>query len=90
MIRNSKKDFFRSCASLATAAIEFQMVCPEVIASDTETRLAIVGGRHVLQELCVPTFIPNDSHFDDDCCVHVISGPNASGKSVYLKQVRVK
>lgn len=44
--------------------------------------------RHPLQELCVSPFVPNDT-----CCdtqsgrMKILTGPNASGKSVYLKQV---
>ena len=44
--------------------------------------------RHPLQELCVSQFVPNDSRFDNSHGhVKVITGPNASGKSIYLKQV---
>ena len=44
--------------------------------------------RHPLQELCVSPFIPNDSCFDlEHGRMKIITGANASGKSVYLKQV---
>lgn len=46
--------------------------------------------RHPLQELCVNLFVPNDSVIEQDKGrMKVLTGPNASGKSVYLKQVNV-
>ena len=46
--------------------------------------------RHPLQELCVNPFVPNDTHCDaHDGRMKILTGPNASGKSVYLKQVSV-
>ncbi|XP_043810859.1 DNA mismatch repair protein MSH5 isoform X8 [Manihot esculenta] len=57
-----------------------------------ETFIDIQNGRHVLQEMTVDTFIPNDTKILDDGCVasgriNIISGPNYSGKSIYIKQV---
>ncbi|WCJ32950.1 DNA mismatch repair protein MSH5 [Euphorbia peplus] len=52
-----------------------------------ETLLNIQNGRHILQELTVDTFIPNDTKVVDDGRIHVITGPNYSGKSIYIKQV---
>ncbi|XP_051043293.1 mutS protein homolog 5 isoform X3 [Phodopus roborovskii] len=48
----------------------------------------VKNGRHPLMELCARTFVPNST----DCGgvqgrVKVITGPNSSGKSIYLKQV---
>ena len=46
--------------------------------------------RHPLQELCVSPFVPNDSCFDlEHGRMKILTGANASGKSVYLKQVRI-
>ena len=46
--------------------------------------------RHPLQELCVSQFVPNDTCFDDEHGrMKILTGPNASGKSIYLKQVGV-
>lgn len=46
------------------------------------------GGRHLLQELTVDNFVPNDTYLNAAAHnVSLISGPNTSGKSVYLKQV---
>ncbi|XP_065862403.1 DNA mismatch repair protein MSH5 isoform X3 [Euphorbia lathyris] len=52
-----------------------------------ETLLNIQNGRHILQELTVDTFIPNDTKIVDDGRIHIITGPNYSGKSIYIKQV---
>lgn len=41
--------------------------------------------------MVVDTFIPNDTLMQaDQARVHVITGPNASGKSCYTKQVRCR
>ena len=49
--------------------------------------LIVCPNRHPLQELCVSPFVPNDTCIDlEHGKVKVLTGPNASGKSVYLKQ----
>ena len=50
-------------------------------------QVKIQAGRHPLQELCTPTFIPNDTTIGERARMAVLTGPNACGKSVYLKQV---
>ena len=50
-------------------------------------QVKIQAGRHPLQELCTPTFIPNDTTLGERSRMAVLTGPNACGKSVYLKQV---
>ncbi|XP_057441153.1 DNA mismatch repair protein MSH5 isoform X2 [Lotus japonicus] len=42
---------------------------------------------HVLQEMTVDTFIPNDTKMLHDGRINIITGPNFSGKSIYIKQV---
>ncbi len=45
-------------------------------------------GRHLLQEQTVEVFVPNDTDVGAaHGRVNVVTGPNFSGKSVYLKQV---
>ncbi|XP_073938643.1 mutS protein homolog 5 isoform X3 [Castor canadensis] len=48
----------------------------------------IQNGRHPLMELCARTFVPNSTECSGDKGrIKVITGPNSSGKSIYLKQV---
>nr|XP_020142517.1 mutS protein homolog 5 isoform X10 [Microcebus murinus] len=47
----------------------------------------IQNGRHPLMELCARTFVPNSAECGGNKGrVKVITGPNSSGKSIYLKQ----
>ena len=44
--------------------------------------------RHPMQELCVNQFVVNDTNMSvEEGKMKILTGPNASGKSVYLKQV---
>ncbi|XVF03835.1 hypothetical protein REPUB_Repub05bG0026900 [Reevesia pubescens] len=70
--------------SLAMVAHQNNYVRPTL---SMETYLDIQNGRHVLQEMTVDTFIPNDTKVLDEGRIHVITGPNYSGKSIYIKQV---
>ncbi|XP_065633124.1 DNA mismatch repair protein MSH5 isoform X3 [Quercus suber] len=70
--------------SLALVAYQNNYVRPTLT---TESLLDIQNGRHVLQEMTVDTFIPNDTRILEDGRIHIITGPNYSGKSIYIKQV---
>ncbi|GMH05755.1 hypothetical protein Nepgr_007595 [Nepenthes gracilis] len=70
--------------SLALVARQNNFVQPVLT---TEATLDILNGRHVLQEMTVDTFIPNDTKILDAGKIHIITGPNYSGKSIYIKQV---
>ncbi|XP_010545519.1 PREDICTED: DNA mismatch repair protein MSH5 isoform X3 [Tarenaya hassleriana] len=70
--------------SLAFVAHQNNYVRPTLT---TEPMLDIHNGRHVLQEMAVDTFIPNDTKITNDCRINIITGPNYSGKSIYIKQV---
>ncbi|KAK7372012.1 hypothetical protein VNO80_05380 [Phaseolus coccineus] len=54
-----------------------------------ENLLDIKNGRHVLQEMTVDTFIPNDTKILHDGRINIITGPNFSGKSIYIKQIAI-
>ncbi len=73
-------------ASLAEIAVTNQYVCPELL---PDTTLEIIDGRHPVVEhtLSGDRFIPNDTVFGSDEIVRVITGPNMSGKSTFLRQV---
>lgn len=47
----------------------------------------IVECRHPLAEMSMSRFVPNDFASGPEQKLKIITGPNASGKSVYLKQV---
>jgi DNA mismatch repair protein MutS len=55
--------------------------------------IEIVAGRHPVVELAVASsgqtaqFVPNDVHMSPEQSILVITGPNMSGKSTYLRQV---
>ncbi|KAB2605993.1 DNA mismatch repair protein MSH5 [Pyrus ussuriensis x Pyrus communis] len=38
-------------------------------------------------EMTVDTFVPNDTKIENDGRINIITGPNYSGKSIYIKQV---
>ncbi len=70
---------------LALAAIEHRYTCPEIDDSDS---IEITAGRHPVVERLLPPgerFIPNDVHLDSTRQIMIITGPNMSGKSTYLR-----
>jgi DNA mismatch repair protein MutS len=74
-------------AGLAEAAALNGYVRPEVV---TEDVLEIRGGRHPVVEHTLTggrRFVPNDSIFEDGERIRIITGPNMSGKSTFLRQV---
>lgn len=73
------------CAGLAETAARNGYVRPALSEDDV---LEIRGGRHpvVEQWLQGSRFVPNDTSFANGTRIHVITGPNMSGKSTYLRQ----
>jgi len=53
------------------------------------TSLEIHAGRHPVVEQAISnlSFVPNDTIFDENEIIRIITGPNMSGKSTYLRQV---
>ncbi|BCX14136.1 MAG: DNA mismatch repair protein MutS [Candidatus Dojkabacteria bacterium] len=47
----------------------------------------IVNARHPVVEAISKTFTPNSTKFKSDNLIHIITGPNMSGKSTYIRQV---
>ncbi|XP_020092403.1 DNA mismatch repair protein MSH5 isoform X8 [Ananas comosus] len=70
--------------SLALVARQNNYVRP-ILTEDT--LLDIENGRHALQEMTVDTFVPNDTKIFNNGRINIITGPNYSGKSIYVKQV---
>ncbi|MBC7235119.1 MAG: DNA mismatch repair protein MutS [Chloroflexi bacterium] len=81
--------------SLAEVAAAYNYVRPElsdetvVEGKTTVPRIEIVAGRHPVVErtLTDKLFVPNDTYLSAEEAIHVITGPNMSGKSTYLRQV---
>ncbi|KAJ9303252.1 hypothetical protein DTO271G3_626 [Paecilomyces variotii] len=98
-----------SLLAMAQGAILYKLVCPRM---RNENVIKVKGGRHLLQELTVPSYVPNDTFIKggsgnnqspeinapsleatESREVHqgpsmlLLTGPNYSGKSVYMKQV---
>jgi DNA mismatch repair protein MutS len=69
-------------ASLATHAVRNDWTRPELYEDD---RLDIDAGRHPVVEQTTE-FVPNDLRMDDDRRCLVVTGPNMSGKSTYMRQ----
>ncbi|MCX8125711.1 MAG: DNA mismatch repair protein MutS, partial [Dehalococcoidia bacterium] len=73
--------------ALAEAAARYGYIRPEVTDEDV---ISIKAGRHPVVERFMGSggFIPNDTYLaGDDTQVIILTGPNMSGKSTYLKQV---
>jgi len=72
--------------SLAQAAAVNNYVRPEILEEDV---LEIAEGRHpvVEQVLSGERFVPNDAIFEPGERVRIITGPNMSGKSTFLRQI---
>ncbi|MGA1622626.1 MAG: DNA mismatch repair protein MutS [Synechocystis sp.] len=77
-------------ASLAEVAVYHDYCCPQM--QETPAVIEINGGRHpvVEQSLGAGFFVPNDTNLGQDHWhpdLVILTGPNASGKSCYLRQV---
>ncbi|KAM0437402.1 hypothetical protein ACHAPT_001764 [Fusarium lateritium] len=88
---------FDAIHALALGAEKYNWRAPNVV--DTNI-IDIKGGRHPLQELVAPAFVPNDCLLASGPVDQVqseeklpqaliLTGPNHSGKSVYLKQAAI-
>jgi DNA mismatch repair protein MutS len=82
--------------NLATALAELDalIALAEVAAKRDYTRpelgdggIHVEGGRHPVVERTRSAFVPNDTHLGETARLAVITGPNMSGKSTYMRQV---
>lgn len=73
--------------ALAEVAVKYKYVRPNV---NNSSAIKIRAGRHPVIERVISheEFIPNDTSLDNnDTQIVILTGPNMSGKSTYLKQV---
>ncbi|MDR1784182.1 MAG: DNA mismatch repair protein MutS [Endomicrobium sp.] len=70
----------------ASNALEYNYSCPKISCGRD---LFIEGGRHPVLERVLKSgeFAANDILFEDDLNVMILTGPNMSGKSTYLRQI---
>ncbi|WP_233740807.1 DNA mismatch repair protein MutS [Halobaculum saliterrae] len=82
-------------SALATAAVERDYVRPEIVAGadatggdtgDNDDGIHLKRSRHPVVEETEPEFVPNDADLPRGT-VALITGPNMSGKSTYMRQV---
>jgi len=74
-------------SSLAEVAMRYSYVRPKLTVDD---KIIITQGRHPVVErsLVDTSFVPNDTCLsNDDTQLIILTGPNMSGKSTYLRQV---
>ncbi|MEY8446494.1 DNA mismatch repair protein MutS [Enterococcus ratti] len=73
--------------SFATISERYQYVCPEIVAD--KHQLLIQEGRHpVVEKVLGPQeYIPNSVAMLEDEMILLITGPNMSGKSTYMRQL---
>jgi DNA mismatch repair protein MutS len=74
-------------SSLAEVAVHYNYVRPKLT---TDSEIVISDGRHPVVErsLLEGSFVPNDTYLSNgDAQLIVLTGPNMSGKSTYLRQV---
>ena len=79
-------------SGLAELAATNNYIQPKIVDTKHKTKsrkLSIIDGRHpVVEQILVDkVFVPNDIDLGSETDLIILSGPNASGKSCYLRQV---
>ncbi|XP_077383983.1 mutS protein homolog 5 isoform X2 [Festucalex cinctus] len=70
--------------ALSKASQEYGYTSPRLV---SRKAISIDQGRHPLLEVCSPVFVANSfESFESQGRIKIITGPNSSGKSIYLKQ----
>ncbi|MCD6450483.1 MAG: DNA mismatch repair protein MutS [Thermotogaceae bacterium] len=69
--------------TLAYDAILYNYAKPQF----SDGKLEIIEGRHPVVERFVENYTPNDVYMDDNKRFLIITGPNMSGKSTYIRQI---
>lgn len=74
-------------ASLSIASEEYHLIRPKI--TDDRSISIIEGSHPVVQEVSQNTYIKNDIIMDEDTTTLLITGPNMSGKSTYMRQLAI-
>ncbi|KAK7073045.1 MutS protein msh5 [Halocaridina rubra] len=86
-IANHETRIMMSLLAFSVVSRECGWVKPELT---DEPVIDIENARHPLYELCTPTFVANPiKSGNTQPYITLVTGPNSSGKTVYLKQVGV-
>jgi DNA mismatch repair protein MutS len=100
-LRGALADYTERLQSLATALAEIDVISnlahiaaargyvrPTMYDSSAVDRgdVMVEQGRHAVVENSLEHFVPNDIHLTDSSRITLITGPNMSGKSTYLRQ----
>lgn len=73
--------------SLAVCSEEYNFVKPTL---NTDNKIEIIEGRHpVIEKVSKETYVPNDIIMDEATDVLLITGPNMSGKSTYMRELAI-
>lgn len=75
--------------SFACVSLEYNYTKP--IINSTIKDIVIENGRHPVVERInkEDRFVPNNVCFNDECKTLIITGPNMSGKSTYMRQIAI-
>ncbi len=82
-------DVLTGLAELAATQSYIQPKIIDTNEQDKSRKLSIINGRHpVVEQILVDKlFVPNDIELGSKTDLIILSGPNASGKSCYLRQI---
>ena len=84
---SSKIAYYDVIQSFATVAEENNFVKPNI---NDENIVEIVGGRHpVVESVIEGEYIDNDVIMDKNTNILIITGPNMSGKSTYMREMGI-
>ncbi len=73
--------------SFSTIAEEHNFVKPEI---NVEHIVEVIGGRHpVVESVITSEYIDNDVILDNNTNILIITGPNMSGKSTYMREMGI-
>ena len=73
--------------SFSTIAEEYNFVKPEI---NDEHIVEVIGGRHpVVESVITSEYIDNDVILDNNTNILIITGPNMSGKSTYMREMGI-